>query len=297
MPIGSSPRPFGSILSTSPIIDQNAEMGVLGIGARYASADPIGLRGNAGAAPLQGASAKKAAPAVTKELNIVGGKFDWDPPITDAQEITKLTSNLWSPGTKDFTAVVNGVSATAVLADSFGAFLGAIVTSPKGSITRINLLSHANPDVIAFSGRIRSTATVGRDVLMDVNGPGSTMVSLDTQSIQAIAAPGVFFQLPGNPRKFTIDDIRDRFAPGAVILLLACHSGVLATFLQDIANFFRVTVIGFTKEIAYCPQAQTNPMKFIRTGMQIGVGSCANKVADFRTLSANSNAVTKNSIP
>jgi hypothetical protein len=171
------------------------------------------------------------------------------------------------------------------------------VTSPKGSIKCINLLSHANPDVIAFSGKLISTAKVVRDVRMDVNGPGSTMVSLDTQSIKAIAAPGVFFQLPNNPKKFSIDDIRDQFTPDAIILLLACHSGVLTTFLQDIANFFRVTVIGFTSEIAYCPPSQKNPNKFIRTGMQLGVGSCANKVSDFRTLSASSNAVTKKPVP
>jgi len=34
----------------------------------------------------------------------------------------------------------------------------------------------------------------------------------------------LFFQPPNNPKKFTIDDIRDRFTPDAIILLLACQA-------------------------------------------------------------------------
>ncbi|HEY2121981.1 MAG TPA: hypothetical protein VGH07_00165, partial [Chthoniobacterales bacterium] len=255
--------------------------------------DPLGLQGTQGAMPLQQGGANRGAPITTRELNIVGGAFDWDPPITEPQELSKLSNNLWSPGTKDFVAVVNGVSANAVTADSFGEFLGAIVTSPTNSIKRINLLTHANPDIIAFSGKLISTATLSPDVQMDVNAGGSTLVSLDTVSIQAIAAPGVFFQLPNNPTKFTITDIRSRFTSDGLIVLLACHSGLLSTFLQDIANFFHVTVVGFTSAIAYCPPPQANPNRFLRTGMRIGIGSCSNKVADFRTLSTDPNAVKK----
>ena len=72
------------------------------------------------------------------------------------EEVAKLVGNLWSPGTKDFVAVVNEVGATASTANDFGGFLGAIVTSANGSIKRINLLSHANPEAIAFSGSMNS---------------------------------------------------------------------------------------------------------------------------------------------
>lgn len=293
MPAGRSLGPLGIESSPSSGQDQNSGVGISGFQQGLSSTDPIGLQGDPGATPLQQGGAGKGAATATKELNIVGGAFDWDPSITEAQELAKLNGNLWSPGTKDFVAVVNAVGATASTADSFGGFLGAIVTSPSGSIKRINLLTHANPDVIAFSGKIKSTSTVTTEVLMDVNSGGSTMVSLDTVSIQAIAAPGVFFQLPNNSKKFTITDIRNRFTSDALILLLACHSGLLSTFVQDIANFFQVTVVGFTSVIAYCPPQQTNPKKFIRTGMQIGIGSCSNKVTDFRTLSTSSNAVKK----
>ena len=293
MPTGRSFGPLGADSPPVPDTDQTSESGISRLQRDSTFLDPIGLQGASGATPLQQGGAKKGAATATRELNIVGGGFDWDPSITGPQEIAKLNSNLWSPGTKDFVAVVNAVGATATTADSFGGFLGAILTSPSGTIKRINLLTHANPDVIAFSGKLVSSATLSADVQMNVNGAGDTMISLDTVSIQAIAAPGVFFQLPNNPTKFTIADIRNRFAADAMILLLACHSGLLSTFVQDIANFFQVTVVGFTSVIAYCPPLQTNPKIFLRAGMQIGIGSCSNKVADFRTLSTNSNAVKK----
>jgi hypothetical protein len=293
MPTGRSFGPLGADSLPVPDTDRTSESGVSSLQSGYAFTDPIGLQGTSGATPLQQGGAKKGAATATRELSIVGGGFDWDPPISGPQEIAKLSSNLWSPGTKDFVAVVNAAGATATTADSFGGFLGAILTSPSGSIKRINLLTHANPDVIAFSGKLVSSATLSPDVQMNVNGAGDTMISLDTISIQAIAAPGVFFQLPNNSTKFTITDIRNRFAADAMILLLACHSGLVSTFVQDIANFFQVTVVGFTSVVAYCPPQQTNPKIFLRTGMQIGIGSCSNKVADFRTLSTNSNAVKK----
>jgi hypothetical protein len=298
MSTGRSLGPLGVNSFSGPDSDQSPRTGVATGDVTYSSGDPIGSQGDDGAIPLDNtkqAGANKGSATATKELNIVGGGFDWDPPISGPEEIAKLTGNLWSPGTKDFVAVVNAVSQTASTADSFGGFLGAIVISAPGSIKRINLLTHANPDIISFSGSMNSNATVGRDVTLSINSPGSgsTMVSLDTQSIKAIAAPAVIFNLPNNKKDFTITDIRGRFAPDAMILLLACHSGVLATFLQDIANFFRVTVVGFTQEIAYCPPPQTNPKAFIRAGMQIGVGSCANKAADYRTFSSLSNAVRK----
>jgi len=290
MPTGRSLGPLGADSPPVPDTGQTPGTGFSSPQAAYSSPDPIGLQGGPGATPLQG-GAKKGAATATKELNIVGGSFSWDPAITGPEEIAKLNGNLWSPGTNDFVAVVNGINATALTADSFGGFLGAILTSPTGSIKRINLLTHANPDVIAFSGTMKSTATVGRDVELDVNTAGSTMVSLDTGSIKAIAAPGATFKL--GKAQFGISDIRVRFAADAMILLLACHSGLLTTFLQDIADFFQATVVGFTTDIAYCPVNQTDPKKFIRTGMQIGIGSCTNKVADYRTLSSDPKAVKK----
>ena len=285
-----APGPLGVSPVSDAGTDEQIEDGIAAPGARFGLPGPIGLQGP-GKAPAKGGG------TATKEINIVGGGFDRDPSITEEEEIAKLNGNLWSPGTKDFVAVVNTVRAAAVVAADFGEFLGAIVTSPPGSIKRINLITHANSDIIAFSGRIVSTATVTRDVRMNVNANGSTMVSLDVQSIKTIAAPGVFFQLPSNPRKFSISDIRDKFAPDATIVLYACHSGLLTTFIQDIADFFKTTVVGFTPEIAFCPPAQSVKIKFIRNDMQLGIGSCASKAHDFRTLIGDPRAVRRSPKP
>lgn len=298
MATGRSLGPFGINSQPDPVGDagQKPQTGVASGDPTHSTGNPIGAQGDDDVVPLDNnpAGSNKGTATATKELNIVGGGFDWDPPINGAEEVAKLLGSLWSPGTKDFVAVVNEVGANALTANDFGGFLGAILTSAVGSIKRINLLSHANSDAIAFSGSMNSKATVGRDVTLLVNATGSTMVSLDTQSIKDIAAPGMFFQLPNNPKKFTITDIRARFASDAMILLLACHSGLLATFLQDIANFFQATVVGFTTEIAYCPVAQQRDAKvFVRKGMQIGVGTCANQAPDFRKFSTDPKAVTK----
>ncbi|HEY5707589.1 MAG TPA: hypothetical protein VIS96_18670 [Terrimicrobiaceae bacterium] len=290
MATACTPGPLGIDLLSDAATDEQIGDGITGPGAGFGLPGPIGLQ-SPGKAPGKGGGTS------TKEINIVGGGFDWDPPISETEEIAKLNGNLWSPGTKDFVAVVNSVKSSAVVAGDFGGFLGAIVTSAPGSIKRINLITHANPDIIAFSGKIVSTATVNRDVRMDINANGSTMVSLDVQSIKAIAAPGVFFQLPSNPKKFFVKDIRDKFASDATVVLYACHSGLLTSFIQDIADFFKTTVVGFTTDIAFCPPTQSDPKKFNRSGMQLGIGSCASKVQDFRTLISDPRAVTRSPTP
>jgi hypothetical protein len=123
--------PFGADSRPVPDTDQTSGTGISGLQAVYTSTDPIGLQGSPGATPLQG-GAKKGGATATIELNIVGGAFDWDPPITDAEEIAKLNGNLWSPGTKDFVAVVNGVSVTATRADSFSHQRGSKQLPRKG---------------------------------------------------------------------------------------------------------------------------------------------------------------------
>ncbi len=50
---------------------------------------------------------------------------------------------------------------------------------------------------------------------------------------------------------FTVEDVRKKFADGAMIVLYLCHSGQDSAFLKQIAGFFGVTVIGFSDEIVY----------------------------------------------
>ena len=88
MPAGRSFGPIGTDFQALPDPNQILGADPSSLQGGYSSTDPLGLQGTQGATPLQQGGAKKVSPVTKRELNIVGGAFDWDPPITDAQEIT-----------------------------------------------------------------------------------------------------------------------------------------------------------------------------------------------------------------
>lgn len=227
----------------------------------------------------------------TKELNLAG-VFPWDPPITAAEEIAELAANRWSPGTDDFVAVPGG---TVKLVPSFGHMLGAICQQADGSISRMNLFTHANSGLIGFGGHIEKRTVTRADVFINTNGPGDSLTAMDSTSMAALNQPGVFFEAPeaiNGKKQFTVADIRKKFAPNAVLVLYACHSGQNDAFLKLVAQFFQIKVIGFSVEIGYFPPAQTIPSKFQRAGEKIGLGFGGSPVADWRGLSSHGSAIT-----
>lgn len=227
----------------------------------------------------------------TKELNLAG-KFEWDPSITDAEEIAELAAGRWSPSTGDFVAVPGG---TVAVAPTFGNLLGAILSEKDGSISRLNLFTHANKGMVAFGGHIEKR-TIGRaDVFLNTNAPGDNLTAMDSTSMAALNQAGVTFTAPkpiGGKSSFTVADVRKKFAPGAVFVLYACHSGQDANFLKLIAQFFQIKVVGFTPEIGYYPPAQNVPNKFQRAGEKIGLGFGGAPVSDWRGLTGNGQAIT-----
>jgi hypothetical protein len=243
---------------------------------------PIGLKDGPGGGPT------KSTP--TQELN-VAGEFAWDPPITDAEEIAELTAGRWSPSTDDFAAVPGG---TVVVAPTFGNLLGAICSATDGSISRINVFTHANKGMVAFGGHIEQRSVGRADVFLDTNGPGDNLTAMDTTSMGNLNKPGVTFTAP-KPIKgksnFTVEDVRKKFAPDALFVLYACHSGQDAAFLKSVAIFFQIKTIGFSPEIGYYPPAQTNPKKFQRAGEKIGLGFGAAPVTDWRALISDPKAI------
>jgi hypothetical protein len=98
----------------------------------------------------------------TKELN-AAGDFAWNPAISDADEIGELLANRWSPSTDDCVAVPGG---TVVVAPTFGA----ICLETDGSLSRINIFTHANTGMIAFGGHIEKRAISRTHVFLNVNG-------------------------------------------------------------------------------------------------------------------------------
>ena len=240
----------------------------------------------------------KVVPLVVPfEVNIVGS-FVWNPSISDAEMITVLTEGSrdhWAPDTDDFSAAVSSntkVKPTVNVASTFGEMLGAIWKQPIGKITRVNVFTHANPDVISFSGTITRVPNAKSTVMLNVNGQGDNLTAMDATGMNNLNQPGVNFQTGqgAQTKNISIADIRQRFAPNAVIVLYACHSGLITTFIKSIATFFQVKVIGFTSEITYFAPNQTIPNKFQRNPMLIGFA--APGVVDWRGLISDPKAVT-----
>ncbi|MET0156242.1 MAG: hypothetical protein ABW189_09115 [Rickettsiales bacterium] len=226
----------------------------------------------------------------TKELN-VAGEFEWDPSITDAEEIAELTAGRWSPSTQDFVAVPGG---TVAIAPTLGHLLGAILQEADGSVSRINLFTHANKGMVAFGGHIEQRAIGRADVFLNTNGPNDSLTAMDKTGMQALNAPGVFFTAPKaikGKTDFTVADVQKKFAEGAVFVLYACHSGQDAAFMKEIAKFFNIKVIGFKPEIGYYPPNQTTPNKFKRAGEKIGLGFGGSPVTDWRGLISDAQAI------
>jgi hypothetical protein len=234
-----------------------------------------------------GPSGKKApAPTAVKEIS-VAGQFD-NPFSGDlAKEIAAMQGRRWAPSTDDFVAVAGN----AIVSDSLDQFASTILFEgatpkerPVKSLGRVNVFTHANPNLIAFTGTI-TPQTISSDVMLDVPS------ALSSSTLQTWNAPGFFLILPSNPKKhFTLDDIRSRFSgTDAKLVLYACHSGLAPTFLQKIADTFQVTVIGFKDVIAYCPTFTVSPLTVDRK--HIGIGSCAGAVTDFHNLLNDSSKI------
>ncbi len=223
--------------------------------------------------------------APPRELNVVA-KFEWNPSMTDDQLIAKVApglTNQWAPNTADFSAVPGGAVS---VASTFGEMLGAIWQQPVGSISRLNLFTHANPDMIALGGDLTEQSDGTVQVMLNTNGANDNLTAMDPTGMNNLNQPGVFFQVgpAAHPQNVSVADIRARFASGSVIVLYACHAGLMQSFVKSIATFFNVKVVGFGPAIVYHPPAQNTPHKFQRTGMQIALGASGAPVADWRGL-------------
>ena len=195
-----------------------------------------------------------------------------------AKEVDAIKNARWGPTSDDFT----DITVNSLKCDSFAQFGAAILLTPQGkerpkqSIGRINLFTHANPDLIAFKGTVKPLS-IGVDVQLEV-GTG-----LQTNALQTWNASGFFLEDPSTKKRYTLADIRARFTgKSAEIWLYACHSGVDGTLLQETADTFQATVIGFIDAIAYCPTFTESPPSINRK--RLGVKDCSNAVTDFRTL-------------
>ena len=241
-------------------------------------ARPIGLDSSGDEpVPLEGKPGGKPPATKGVELNIVADFPNQYGSI--ANEVQMIKASRWGPTIDDFNVIV----VNALKCDSFSSFSAAILMLPNGqdrpnkSIRRINVFTHSNPDLIAFKGTEKSL-TIGVDVQLEVNS------GLNDASLQTWNSQGFFLENPTTKKKYTLADIRSRFTgKDAEIWLYACHSGVDGKLLQDTANTFQATVIGFQDAIAYCPTFTENPPTIDRK--RVAIKTCGSGVTtDFRTL-------------
>ncbi len=243
---------------------------------------------------------KTAKPAATpkvvgREISIVGS-FD-NPWRTASDEVDAMAHNRWEPTSDDFLAVA-GKSSLKV--SSWKGLLQVILTngdaeSKAGTISRINIFTHANSNLIALSGHVKPGAA-SASVSLGVDS-GISEDTLD-QLTSGITVSVVSKDSKLASKKFVLDDIQKRFSKDAVIVIYACHGAVDGAFVQYIANTFQVKVKAFNEVIGYFPSfddadpGTRQPARVTnRRSMGVGYNSKV-KVSDFHQL--DSNAVDRN---
>jgi hypothetical protein len=210
------------------------------------------------------------------EINLVG-HFVWDPALTDAEEIALLNQNQWSPATVDFKAVMGNAVTVADIQN----LMYEIVRHAPGSVSRVNFMTHANDTTIGFSGR-----NVPGDVIWDI--------AMNQDRLAEIAEPFTTFSPDkNNPdrNRFTLNEVRQRFAAGAVFVLYGCRAGASDKLAKALHKLFGVRVVAFKQKLGFCPPPQSGT-RFVRTGTKIFVHgngrNCQdNGTADWRGLIGN----------
>ena len=280
-----SPQPLGR----DDAVDLDARSGLTGPprGTRVADANlKKGPRRDKKKAP------DKKTKSAGREITIVGSFKN--PFKTRADEIEAMDKDRWEPSTDDFVAV----GGKTVTVDNFLTIFGTILVdgtreTKPGSINRINIFTHANPSMIAFSGQITSA---GAMATVTLHGNGA----LTPGDLQALTQGQTFSVNSTNKtlaaKAFTLDDVRRRFAKDAVIVIYACKSGIDTSFLQEIADTFQVKVRGFSDLVGYFPKYTQGSNTIDRR--HVGIGrNAAVKETDFHQLDVSSKAVEKSPKP
>jgi hypothetical protein len=168
----------------------------------------------------------------------------------EAAEVDAMVGEFWEPATKDFDAVAEagkvGNSRIFAVAD-VRTLLGVIQGEKSKSVERVNIITHANPDLLALGG----TVSTSGDVRLKISGGFSAPLDggIDFNALAGLRSPSF---------KATLDDVVDRFTgKSAEMVIIACNSGGTAVgdlLLKDIAKTFQVTVKGFAVSVQYCPK-------------------------------------------
>jgi hypothetical protein len=208
---------------------------------------------------MAGGGKKASQSTKTKVINIAT-TFDnpWKGKIKE--EIAAIANNRWAPSSDDFRSLVS----SPIDVNHFHQLIGVILQQPKNSIERINILTHSNPDLIAFKGDITPRSTFA-EVSLEISS------ALSLQMLEQIT-DGTWFQVGKSKTKHTMKDVRSRFRKGAKVFFYSCKSATDPQLLQEFADKFQVIAVGFKKNIAFCPKFTSNSIDRRR----VGLGDCTN---------------------
>lgn len=163
------------------------------------------------------------------------------------KEIQKIMDGNWEPSSDDFDAAFRKKS----LANSFLSLFGIIAREKKGSIKKINIITHSNKRYIAFSGQITSTG-----VSFDADAV------LSEESLDLLKKDTTFEIVDRGEKKNTsILDVISRFDKDAKIVIYSCNSGLDPILSQTLANKLNVTVISFKEKIRHVVKYDHLPME------------------------------------
>ncbi len=227
---------------------------------------------------MGGGGAKQAPTPKNGEVNLAG-YFVWKPALSNADEIAALAAGKWSPATVDFKAVIGDSNLNGM--GNFTAILGEIVQYAPHSVKRVNFWTHADADTVGIAG------------YNDLSGVYFDAMISESE-LNGFAQNGISFTYDG--KTFDLQDVRDRFAEGAVFVLYGCKAGQNTSLLQALNRLLGVKVVGFKKKIAFCPPPAQGG-EFKRAGMKVGVHktgfSCGtDSTADWRGLVGSPDAVS-----
>jgi hypothetical protein len=204
------------------------------------------------AMPTEGGGSGKGGSGSGSLVLTLLGDFDNPWKGDPKAEADAIDNKIWEPATDTFEVVArhpnNKISKQEVkICPAFTSFLSFILNA-SGKIARINVISHTNSGLVAFGGTVEKTGKVMLNV-NDRSDPDKHFIAMDSAALVDLRDEEKEWFIDN--QRFTIKDLRQKFAANAEIVLYACGSGFNLAFLRDVALTFKVTVRGFKSEIIY----------------------------------------------
>ncbi len=174
----------------------------------------------------------------------------------DAQKLRLQKAGNFSPDTDDFTrALKQGkhLSPNIARTPTLGKILDQIRSHPDGSISRIDLITHANAGQVGLKGHVEVRKIMGgytHRVMFDDDGPANLEISnLQRKILEEIA----------KDEDETFAKARRKFAKDGEFHVYACNVGIsrdkASPLVQVVANLFGVQVFMLAAEMGFTLKA------------------------------------------